>query len=314
MVSFLFAEERSSSAIAALIGLLLGVLLILVDVLTKGFSLRALSALTFGLFTGLLASTFITLSPLFSDGDAQVIYISRLGVYIAVTYLSTVIALRGRDEFNVVIPYVKFEPRNVRNALVVLDSSALVDGRISKLCQARLINEALTVPKFVFDELQEQASSSESDIGNRGKRGLATLEELQKMEHIEITIHDSSLAKTQNHDDKILFVVGDLKGRLFSASEGLNRKAKYAGISYVDLGSLDTLLTREAEVGTTLSVKLVKLGKEDGQAVGYLDDGSMVVVSSGANYLNSTALVEVTSVIPTSGGKLVFAKFISEEK
>ena len=119
MVSFLFAEERSSSAIAALIGLLLGVLLILVDVLTKGFSLRALSALTFGLFTGLLASTFITLSPLFSDGDAQVIYISRLGVYIAATYLSTVIALRGRDEFNVVIPYVKFEPRNVRNLSLI---------------------------------------------------------------------------------------------------------------------------------------------------------------------------------------------------
>ncbi len=312
LVSFAFAEVETHPVVAVLIGLLLGALLILIDSLSEGFSLRALSALTFGLFAGLLASTFISMSPLFQGGDPQVIYISRLAVYIAVTYLATVIALRGRDEFNLVIPYVKFEPRNVASSLIVLDTSALVDGRIAKLCQAGLINDTLSIPKFVLDELQEQAGSSERDEMNRGKRGLSTIEALQSLGHIELRIHDSELSKSQSPEDKIIYVVGDLKGRLFSASENLIRKAKYAGIPYVDLLSLDDLLTRNVEVGATLPVKLVKLGKEDGQAVGYLDDGSMMVVSAGAGYLNSTVLAEVDSIIPTSGGRLVFAKFVGE--
>lgn len=291
---------------------MLGTLLILVDAMTKGFSLRALSALTFGLFAGLLASSFIVLSPLFAGGDPQTVYISQLAVYIGVTYLATVIALRGRDEFNLVIPYVKFEPRNEVSSVIVTDSSGLVDGRIAKLFESRLVKDPISIPKFVVDELQEQAASPEKDCANRGRRGLKTLESLQALGGVDIRIHDSELAKGQSVEDKIIYVVNNLKGRLFAANDALNRKAKVSGVPFVDLRTLEELLTHEVEVGATLTVKLVKHGKEDGQAVGYLDDGSMVVVSAGGGYLDCSVLAEIESIIPTSGGRMVFAKFLGE--
>jgi len=113
MISHVFQDMGASGKLAALTGALLGALLVLIDILLEGFSLLALSGLTFGLLMGVLASHLIAVSPLFEGGDPQVVYISRLCVFIGVTYLSTVIALRGRDEFNLVIPNVKFEPQNV---------------------------------------------------------------------------------------------------------------------------------------------------------------------------------------------------------
>ncbi len=167
MVSYVFPDMVASGILASLVGALLGALLVLVDMLLKGFSLRALLGLTFGLLMGVLASHLITVSPLFEGGDPQVLYISRLCVFIGVAYLSTVIALRGRDEFNLVIPYVKFERQNVDVPLVVLDSSALVDGRVVKLAEGRLLSHAVAVPKFVIDELHELAISSIDDEKNR---------------------------------------------------------------------------------------------------------------------------------------------------
>ncbi len=134
---------------------------------------------------GVLAAHLITISPLFEAGDPQVVYISRLCVFIGVTYLSTVIALRGRDEFNLVIPDVRFEPQNVDAPLVVLDSSALVDGRVVKRAEARLLSHAVAVPKFIIDELHELAISSIDDEKNRGVRGLNTISELKKIDHID---------------------------------------------------------------------------------------------------------------------------------
>ena len=312
MVSTLFSDISYSLGVAVLIGALLGAFLVLIDVLLKGFSLRALSGLTFGLFMGILASHFITISPLFDGGDAQVIYISRLCVFIGVTYLSTVIALRGRDEFNLVIPYVRFEPQNVELPLVVLDTSALVDGRIVKLARARLLSDAVAVPKFIMDELHELSASDLSEEKNRGARGLKTVQELKEVAHLDFSVVDSELDDSGSRDEKMLFVVSNLKGRLFTTSESLQQKAKLSGVAYVDALSLDKAMAYEVEIGETLSVKIVKLGKEDGQGVGYLEDGSMVVVNQSADLIGSTVLAEVESIIPTSGGRMVFGKLLGE--
>ncbi len=314
MVSSLFADIAYSSGIAILIGALLGSLLVLVDVLLKGFSLRALSGLTFGLFMGILASHFIVISPLFDGGDAQVIYISRLCVFVGVTYLSTVIALRGRDEFNLVIPYVSFEPQNVELPLVVLDTSALVDGRVVKLAQARLLSDTIGVPKFIIDELHELSVSDLSEEKNRGARGLKTVEQLKEIGHLDFRVVDSDLNDSDSRDEKMLFIVSNLKGRLFTTSEGLQQKAKLSGISYVDALSLGKAMAFEVEVGESLSVKIVKLGKEDGQGVGYLEDGSMVVLNQSADLMGRVVLAEVESIIPTSGGRMVFGKLLGEAK
>lgn len=312
MVSYLFPDINVSHALSIVVGALLGSFLVLIDMILKGFSLRALSGLTFGLLVGVLASHLISISPLFEGGEPQVIYISRLCVFIGVTYLSTVIALRGRDEFNLVIPYVKFEPQNVEVPLVVIDSSALVDGRVVKIAKARLISGAVAVPKFVVDELHELSASGIDEEKNRGERGLKTISELRAMGHVEFRIIDSELDRTDSRDEKVLFVVSTSKGRLLATSEALLQKAKHNGIPYIDVLGLNKALTSEVVVGEALTVSIMKVGKEDGQGVGYLEDGSMVVVKHTADLLGTNVLAEVESVIPTSGGRLVFGKLLGE--
>lgn len=308
LVNYIY--HLGTNGMTVVVGALLGALLILIDVLIKGFSLRALSALIFGLFMGILGSSFISNSPLFEGGDDQVVYISRLGVFIGGTYLATVIALRGRDEFNMVIPYVKFERQNIEKQLMVLDSSALVDGRIAKLCEAKLVRDELIVPKFVMNELFEQSASHNEELMHRGKRGLDTYDRLQNIDGLSVKIHDSELDVDDSRDDKLLYIVTSMKGRLFAANELLLNKARHADVSYVDVNNLQRLMAQDVDVGGSVRVHLVKPGKEDSQAVGYLDDGSMVVVSAGANYIESNVLAEITSVIPTSGGRMIFSRFL----
>ncbi|EDY84509.1 hypothetical protein VDG1235_4140 [Verrucomicrobiia bacterium DG1235] len=292
---------------------LIGFLLILIDMLLKGFSLRGLSALTFGLLAGILAAHLITISPLFEGGDAQVIYISRVGVFIAVTYLGAIIALRGKDEFNLVIPYVRFDPQHVESPLAVLDDAALVDGRVSKLAAARLLVDVLFVPKFVVDELNELSNSTVEEERNRGKRGLKTLGELRSFEHLEVRLHESELKAGQSREEKMLFIARSLKGRLLTTSESLTARAKQEGVPFIDMLGLAKALAREVDVGQAVSVKLVKTGREDSQGVGYLEDGSMVVVNGAADLVGSSVLVEVDSIIPTSGGRMVFGKMLGQE-
>ena len=314
LVSYIYPDIPGTPWLPALVGLLIGLLLLLVDILLKGFSLRGLSALTVGLVMGIVCAHFISISPLFEGGDERVIYISRLCVFVLMTYLGAVIALRGKDEFNLVIPYVKFEPESVEVPLIVLDTSSLVDGRVSKLAKARLLSDVLLVPKFVVDELHELGNSQVEEERNRGKRGLKTISELRELDQIDLRIYDSEVDRKASREEKMLFIVTSLKGRLLSTSESVINKARHDAVPFVDMLSLSKALTHEVVVGEAIRVRLVKMGKEDGQGVGYLEDGSMVVVNGGMDFVGSLVLVEVESIIPTSGGRMVFAKLLGEEK
>ncbi len=294
------------------VALLLGGLLILVDMLLKGFSLRGLSALTFGLAVGILASHLISISPLFEGGDSQMIFVSRVGVFIFMTYLSAVIALRGKDEFNLVIPYVRFTPERVEAPIVVVDDSCLVDGRVSKLCAARMLGDVISVPRFVLDELSLASVSDAEEEANRGRRGLKTLSELRGYEHLEVRVFESDLSPTQSREDKLLFVTSSLKGRLLSANSALIDRAEQEGVPYVDMLGLSKALSAEVSVGDSLTVKLARIGKEDSQGVGYIEDGSMVVVNRAADLVGSSVMVEVESIIPTSGGRMIFGNLLGE--
>lgn len=303
-------QDLGSVWLCMVVALLIGCLLILIDMLMKGFSLRGLSALTFGLLAGIFAAHLITISPLFEGGDPQVIYISRVGVFVAVTYLGAIIALRGKDEFNLVIPYVRFDPQHVESPQAVLDDASLVDGRVAKLAAARLLVDVVFVPKFVVDELNELSHSSVEEERNRGQRGLKTLAELRSLEHVEVRIHESELNEKQSRAEKMLFIVRSLKGRLLTTSESLVSRAKQEGVPFIDMLGIAKALTQEVTVGQAVTVKLVKTGREDSQGVGYLEDGSMVVVNGAADLVGATLLIEVDSIIPTSGGRMVFGKML----
>lgn len=312
LVCYTVREWDQYRMLAAAIGLLLGALVLLVDVLLKGFSLRGLSAITFGLAIGALIAYMISTSPLLEEGDPQIIFIVRLGLFIIVTYLCTVIALRGKDDFNLVIPYVRFVPHEVDVPLVVVDTSVLIDGRIARVCESGFLTAALVIPRFILNELNAVANSSDPQKQARGRRGLEVLNELRRIKHLDIRIPESELSNREDLDAKLVFLAQSMKAKLMTTDFNLSKMAEFQGVPRLDLNQLAHSLRPELMVGEAVSVDLAKPGKEAGQAIGYLADGSMVVVEEGRNHLGQRVQAEVVSVLPTAGGKMVFARYLEK--
>jgi uncharacterized protein YacL len=222
-----------------------------------------------------------------------------------------VIALRGKDEFNLVIPYVRFVPHDVDVPVVVVDTSVLIDGRIAKVCEAGFLNAALVIPRFILNELQAVADSSDLHRQARGRRGLEVLNELRRIKHLDIRIPESEVTKRTDVDAKLVFLAQSMRAKLLTTDYNLAKVAEFHGVPWLNLNLLAKSLRPELMLGETLEVDLVKPGKDEGQAVGYLEDGSMVVVSGGRPLIGQHVTAEVVSVLPTGGGKMVFAKLTS---
>lgn len=313
LVAYSIREWDDYRVVATFIGMLLGVLVVLVDLMLKGFSLRGLSALTFGLGVGSLIAYMLSVSPLFGEGDPQVIYLVRLALFLIVTYLCTVIALRGKDEFNLVIPYVRFVPHEVDVPVVVLDTSALIDGRIARICESGFLSGALVIPRFVLEELQRVADSPDPNRQARGRRGLEVLGELRQLSHLDLRVHESD-AKPSEVDAKLVFLAQSMQAKLLTTDYNLAKMAEFHGVHWLNLNNLAQSMRRELMVDEEIEIDLVKTGREDHQGVGYLDDGSMVVVEKARTFVGVRVSATITSILPSAGGKIVFAKLIAPSK
>ena len=305
-------EWRAWWWLAVLIGVLGGSLVVLVDVQLRGFSLRGLSAMTFGLAIGALVSWLIGASPLFSLADPTVIFVCRVVLFVVCMYLGAVIALRGKDEFNFVIPYVRFVPHEVDVPLAIVDSSALIDGRIAKICDTHFISAALIIPRFVLNDLQRIADSPDPARKARGRRGLDTLNALRSIKNLDLRIHESEVANRQELESKLIFLAQSMKAKLLTTDFNLARMAEFHGVTWLNLHALAKAVRPELTLGETIEVDLVKPGREEAQAIGYLEDGSMVVVADARASVGKKVTVEVVSVLPSAGGKMVFARLQSE--
>lgn len=314
LVGLSVSEWDEYRGLAMVIGALLGAFVILIDVLLKGFSLRGLSALTFGLFVGWAVAGFISASPLFEIGEPEIIYLSRIALYVITMYLASVIALRGRDEFNLVIPYIRFVPHGVEVPLVVVDTSALIDGRIVGLCKSGFIGHGLVIPRFVLGELQRVADASDPARQAKGRKGLEVLNQLRRLPRLDLRIHESEVERGQSVDAKLLFLCQSMKAKLLTTDFNLSQLAEFHGIEWLNLASLARALNADVTVGEVLEVDLVKPGREPGQAVGFLGDGSMVVVPDARRLVGQRVCVEVDSVLPSAGGRMVFARIVPDRK
>jgi uncharacterized protein YacL len=318
LISYSVPEWDEYRWVAVFIGTAIGALVILVDILIKGFSLRGLSAITFGLFVGWICAHLIATSPLFDfpyEGwdDASLVltqnkYLVRLTLYVILMYLGAVIALRGKDEFNLVIPYVRFVPHGVEVPLVVVDTSALIDGRLAGICRSRFMGYSLIVPRFVIDELQTIADSRDSLRQARGRKGIETLNQLREMPYIDLRINESDVSNRQKVDAKLIFLAQSLKAKLLTTDYNLAQIAEFHNVEWLNLNILAKAMNPELMIGDALTIKLTKPGKDHGQAVGYLSDGSMVVVSDAMANIGQEVEVTIDSIIPSAGGKMIFAK------
>ncbi len=314
LVSFTIMAGEHHRGLAIVVGLGIGVLVVLVDVFLKGFSLRGLSAITFGIGVGLLIAHLVGSSPLLEQGtlDPSTVYLIRLGLFVICPYLAAVIALRGKDEFNLVIPYVRFVPHEVDVPLVVVDTSVLIDGRIARVCESGFLSAALVIPRFVLNELRAVADSPDPHKQARGRRGLEVLNELRKIKNLDIRITESEVAKREDVDAKLVFLAQSMRAKLLTTDYNLAKMAEFHGVVWLNLNSLAKSLRPELMIGERLDVDLVKPGKEEGQAVGFIEDGSMVVVSGGRPHIGHRVQAEIISVLPTAGGKMIFARHVAD--
>ena len=312
LVCYTIQEWDSRRGVAMLIGLLIGLLVVLVDVLLKGFSLRGLTALTFGLMIGALISWIIGSSPLLNKGDPAIIYLVQIALFVICSYLGTVVALRGKDDFNLVIPYVRFVPHEVDVPLIVVDTSALIDGRIAKVCQTQFLGAALIIPSFVLNELQIVADSPDPVKQARGRRGLQVLNDLRAIKHLDIRIHQSEVTRRQDIEAKLVFLAQSMKAKLLTTDTNLASMAKFQGVSWLNLHALEAALRPELVIGESIALDLVKIGKEEGQALGYLPDGSMVVVNNARAFVGKRVTAEIIGVLPSGTGKMIFANLLGE--
>jgi uncharacterized protein YacL len=294
------------------IGTGLGVLLVLTDVMLKGFSLRGLSAITFGLAVGVTISYLVSVSPLFSGADTQVKFLLQLCLFLSATYLCTVISLRGKDEFNLVIPYVRFVPHEVDVPLIVVDTSALVDGRIARICASGFIPGALILPQFVLHELQVVADSSEAVKRARGRRGLDVLAQLRQIKHLDIRVHESE-ARRSDMDAKLVFIATSLKAKILTTDQNLAKLAEFHGVVVLNPGQLAHALQPNYLVGDIIEIDVIKPGKDEDQAIGYLPDGSMVVVNHARSAIGSRVSAEIISVMPSGNGRMIFSRHVGRE-
>ena len=313
LVCYTVEEWDHRRGLAVAIGLMIGTLVVLVDLMLKGFSLRGLTALTFGLGVGALIAWLISSSPLLNKGDPSTIYLVQMALFVICTYLGTVIALRGKDEFNLVIPYVRFVPHEVDVPLVVVDTSALIDGRIAKICETQFLGAALIIPTFVLAELQTIADSADALKQARGRRGLQVLNELRTIKHIDIRIHQSDVARRQDIEAKLVFLAQSMRAKLLTTDTNLASMARFQGVSWLNLHALENALRPEIVIGESIAVDLVKQGKDEGQALGYLNDGSMVVVNNARAFIGKRVTAEIIGVLPSAGGKMIFANLLGED-
>lgn len=316
-----------SIAMGLLIGLGIGFIFIGIERLLEGFTLRGFSTATFGLGVGLFCAWLLTrveISNLLElafrdriesaeDGETLVNSL-RLALdvtlFASLGFLGTILALRGnRDDFAFIIPYVRFRQDASSGQPIVLDAETVMDGRILGLLSSGFVSGRLIVAQFVLEEIQTLASEGASGLRQRAERGLANLEKMQASRDIQISIHEAKTSSNaQTMHARLIETAKFFSARLLTLEDGLSKVARLQGISVLNLNDLDLALRPSVGVGDRLRVALVRPGKEEHQGVGYLPDGTMIVVNQGSGDIGNSLDVVVVTTLQTAGGTLIFAE------
>ena len=304
----------ASGSIGAGIGITLALILIGLEFSLKKVSTRGLSAAVFGLLFGLILArliiTTLDLVPIGPDLGTPL----RSILLVIFCYFGMAIALRGRDEFNIIIPYVKFTRQDQREELVILDTSVVIDGRIADICETRFIEGRLVVPRFVLKELQQIADSQDPIKRNRGRRGLDVLAKIQKNPNVDVRIAEEDFEDIKEVDAKLVRLGKLIGGRILTNDFNLNKISELQGVQVLNINELANALKPVVLPGEVMEARVIKEGKEYNQGVAYLDDGTMVVVEQGRHLIGQTVRVMVTSVLQTAAGRMIFAKPEVEEQ
>jgi uncharacterized protein YacL len=259
-----------------------------------------------GAFAGLVLMTAIVSLP----GGAS-IAARGMGAILG-GYVGATVAWRRRADLEGLSGRL-FPGASRSEAVKILDTSVIIDGRIVEVCEAGFVDGTLIVPQFVLRELQQIADSSDPLRRNRGRRGFDVLQRLSRSTRVAVQIHDRDFPQLREVDHKLIELAKVLGGRVLTNDHNLDRVAELRGVGVLNVNELAGAVKPVVLAGEPMSVRIVKEGKESGQGVGYLDDGTMVVVDHGKKHLGQRIDVTVTSVLQTSAGRLIFTRPREEE-
>ncbi len=311
--------DSSKMWIGMLGGLLIASFFILVEYLTKSYTIRGFSTGTFGLLIGLFCAWLLTklgipelLSAAFGDDiyNKEIFTLTfNTVLYSSFGFLGTVIALRSsQNDFAVVIPYVRFRQDNSTGKPLLLDSEAICDGRVPDIINSGFLEKHVVIPRFILDELKVLANSPSPGRKLRGQRGLECLDKLQKNKDIKVSVHDSKASSDDDsHDNQLLQISRLLNAQILTTDDNLSKVARLQGIDTLNLNDLSEALKPQVDIGSKIQIALVRTGKEDHQAIGYLPDGTMIVVNHAISKIGSTVHARVISTINTTAGLMIFA-------
>jgi uncharacterized protein YacL len=328
MIAFQYVFEASNETTQAWIAFFAilgcGFLLVMTDVLLRDKQITTISAIYFGLLLGLLLGNILStaLEPfLFEWGDItkggniqavqQRKALVALLITVACCYVTISTLLQTKDEFRFIIPYVEFSKQIKGSKPLVLDTSVIIDGRIADICDTRFIDSRMIVPRFVLQELQSVADSSDKLKRNRGRRGLDMLKRMQNNNKIELVLHDANMPElrdVQKVDERLVLFAKVLGARVVTNDYNLNKIAQLQGVDVINLNELANAMKSVALPGEMMNVRLVKPGDQIGQGVGYLEDGTMVVVEQGRSSIGQEVAITVTSVLQTPAGRMIFGR------
>lgn len=316
-----------------LAGLVVAGFFIFVETLIRGFTLRGFSTATFGLLVGLFCAFLLTrvgLSDVLAsalnrnfelDNEAVIVgpdvattislAVGSL-LYASLGFLGAVLALRSsRDDFAFILPYVRFRQDGTTGQPVLLDGGAIMDGRVPGLVRSGFLAGRLIVPRFVLDQLQQLSESEEKADRHRARRGLDLLEQMQVAKEVPISIEEAAgVASDETMHGRMLQTAQLLGARLMTTDKNLSKLARLRGVDVLNLDELLDALRPEVVVGERIRIALVRPGKDEHQAVGYLTDGTMIVVNHAIDKIGTTCDVRVLSTLQTANGVMVFTELV----
>jgi len=321
MISSPGGPTTGSIILGVSLGIVFGFLLVGFDILFRRFNLRSFNIAIIGIFIGYLmgqalvlifeaildiSSVSITLQP-------QTFEVIKIALFLFGIYLGTIMTLRASDELYVSIPFVKFAPTSQKKKDLLVDSSVLADARIIDLAATGLLDHQLIIPRFLIKELYAQSETGDEISKVKAKRALEVIKKLEAIPGLELRFNDTDFPEVKETLGKMIRLARLLDANILSADVSRIQMATIEGIRIINIHSLSNALKPLMQTGEFIKIKIQRYGKEPRQGVGYLDDGTMVVVNGGGNYIGETIDAQVLSVKHTTSGRMIFCNACDDE-
>jgi len=290
----------------------LGLLIIVLETRLRRVSFKTIWSATLGTILGILLGWMTGSIYMSVVGDVEMARFLRIFFLIVIPYIGLLIGTYKAEWFNPASLVRLFRERHDGRTPKVLDTSVIIDGRISDLCETGFIEGPLVVPQFILKELQTIADSPDGLKRQRGRRGLDVLDRLRKSVHVAVTISDQDFPEIRDTDSKLIEFAKRLEAKIITNDFNLNKVARLQGLRVLNINELANTLKPVVLPGESMQVFIIKEGKEKDQGVAYLDDGTMVVVDNSRRMIGQTIPVTVTSVLQTTVGKMIFGRYNEE--